>query len=109
MTKSRVAPLKTLTLPPLELHGAVMGVRMKETLIKELNLDFQDAFFWTDSMLCIQCISNEDKRFKIFVGNRVAEIRQYSEPTQWRFVSGKLNSANLASRGAGMQEANCLV
>ena len=56
-------------------------------------------------MLNIQYI-NDQKRFKVFVGNRVAEIRHHSEPFQWRFVPGKLTPADLASRGAGMEEAN---
>ena len=105
MAKSRVAPLKSITLLRLELQGAVLVVRMKETLIKELNLEFQDTFFWTDSTLSLQCIHNEDKRFKVFVGNGISEIRLYSEPEQWRFVPGKLNPADLGTRGAGMQEA----
>ena len=62
MAKSRVAPLKSITLPRLELQGAVMAVRMKETLIMELDLNFQDTFFWTDSTLNLKCINNEDKK-----------------------------------------------
>lgn len=42
----------------------------------------------------------------MFVRNRISEIRLYSKPEQWRFVPGKLNPADFATRGAGMQEAN---
>ena len=106
MAKSRVAPIKTLTLPRLELQGAVMAVRLKDIIVEEIDHKFQAIYFWTDSMLNIQYINNEHRRFKVFVGNRIAEIRESSKPSQWRFVPGKLNPADLATRGANMEEAD---
>ena len=98
-SKSRLAPLKSLTLPRLELQGAVLGVRMKNTIVKEIQVDFESITFWTDSMINIQYINNEERRFKVFVSNRVAEIRKYSKTTDWRHIDGKLNPADLATRG----------
>ena len=51
MAKSRVAPIKPLTLPRLELQGAVLAIRLKETVVKEMNWKFDTVYFWTDSMI----------------------------------------------------------
>jgi len=105
-SKPHVAPLKTLTLPRLELQGAVMAVRMQQTIKREFELEFEETHFWTDSMLNLQYLANEHKRFKVFIGNRIAEIYKHSEIDQWHYVPGKLNSADLASRGGCIEEMN---
>ena len=106
MAKTRVAPLKRLTLPRLELQGAVMAVRLMQTITKEFDYEFEKILFWTDSTLNLQCINNEDKRFKTFVANRLSEIREHSDANQWKFVPGKLNPADVATREEYTQEAN---
>ena len=51
-----------------------------------------------------QYIKNETKRFKIFVGNRVAEIHETSQfPKQWHHNPGVINPADNGSRGAFAQ------
>ena len=99
MAKSRVAPLKRLTLPRLELQGAIIAVRMKETIVEEMDVKFSSIRFWTDSSLNLRYINNESKRFKVFVANRVAEIRNHSEPEQWHFIPGKTNPVDIATQG----------
>ena len=39
----------------------------------------------------LRYVNNEDKRFDTFVANRIAVIREGSDPVQWRFVSGDQN------------------
>ena len=99
LSKSRVAPLKKLTLPRLELQGAVLAVRLKETVVEEIDVEFSSVQFWTDSTLNLQYINNESKRFKVFVANRVAEIRNHSRVEQWNFIPGKINPADISTRG----------
>ena len=99
LSKSRVAPLKRLTLPRLELQGAVIAVRVKEIILEEIDVEFSSVRFWTDSSLNLQYINNETKRFKVFVANRVAEIRNHSEVNQWNFVPGDVNPVDVATRG----------
>ena len=55
--------------------------------------------FWTDSKITLQYINNESRRFKTYVANRVAEIRDTSHPIQWRHCPEHLNPADDASRG----------
>jgi hypothetical protein len=101
-SKSHLAPIKgTLTIPKLELQGAVMAVRLF-TLLKE-SIHFNEAVFWTDALTVLRYINNEEKKWKIFVANRISEIREHTEPTQWRYVPSHLNPADDATRGLQVQ------
>ena len=82
MAKVRLAPLKTLTIPQLEVQSAVLSVRLSNFILKETGLKFDSASYWVDSTLVLQYIYNESKGFKVFVGNRIAEIRESSERCQ---------------------------
>ena len=99
MGKSRVAPRKALTIPRLELTVAVMSLLKQE-------FEFTDAshHFWTDSSVVLGYIVNDAKRFHVFVGNRVQQIRDQTSPSQWKYVSTKDNPADIASRGATVSE-----
>lgn len=97
--KARVTPLKTITIPRLELTAAVLAVRVDSMLKLELNFRLEDSVFWTDSTSVIKYIKNEDRRFHTFVANRISTIREASEPWQWRHVCSKDNPADDASRG----------
>ena len=98
MSKSRLAPIKTLTIPRMELQAAVLGVRLKETLLAEIDLPIQSTKFWSDSLTTLQYINNEHRRFKTFVSNRVQEIREKSEPEDWHHIPGIKNPADLITR-----------
>jgi hypothetical protein len=101
MSKTRVAPVKRhcLTLPRLELQAAVLGARLHESVKSELDLSISESYFWTDSLIVLQYISNDSTRLKTFVANRVSEVRQLTNVEQWRFVPGLLNPADDGSRG----------
>ena len=99
MGKSRVAPMKYTSIPRLELAAAVLLVKMTGIIKKELAIDHISEYFWTDSQVVIGYIRNTQRRFKIFVANRVQQIREYSYITQWNYVSSKMNPADHSSRG----------
>ena len=73
-------------------------------LRKELEYAPMKEIFWTDSKTVLGYINNDARRFHVFVGNRVQEIREQSSPNQWHYVETKSNPADIASRGAGAQE-----
>ena len=60
--------------------------------------------FWTDSKTVLGYINNDARRFHVFVGNRVQEIRDKTSPAQWRYIGTKENPADVASRGSSVQE-----
>lgn len=97
--KSRLAPLKQVTIPRLELAAATMSIRLNKVLKKELEIPIDTISFWSDSMTVLRYIGNESRRFHTYVANRVALIREDSSPSQWRHIDSKSNPADDASRG----------
>ncbi|XP_071476616.1 uncharacterized protein [Diadema antillarum] len=104
MGKSRLAPVKVVSIPRLELMAAVLAVSMDHFIKSELDIQVKDSVFWTDSTSVLQYIHSESKRFKMFVANRVARIHDASEVSQWRYVDSKSNPSDDGSRGLKAQE-----
>ena len=63
MAKSRLAPIKTLTMSRLELDIAVIGVQLFNLIIHEIDLPIEKVKFWSDSMLTLQYIQNQSHRY----------------------------------------------
>lgn len=99
MSTSRLAPIMAMTTPRLELSAATMAVKIDKLVRSELDMSINESVFWTDGTIVMQYIYNDNKRFHTFVANRVALIREISEPKQWRHVDTQLNPADDASRG----------
>ena len=72
--------------PKLELSAAVLSVRISNFLRRELKYKNKE-YFWTDSTVVLGYINSNAKRFYIFVANRIQQIRAYSNPDQWRYIS----------------------
>lgn len=92
MARSRVAPIKKVTLPRLELLGALLTARTVGFVIKALSLSVTYKC-WTDSMVVLSWIKGDPSKYKTFVGNRVREIHQIVDPSCWNHCPGKGNPA----------------
>ena len=68
-------------------------------LKKELDIHVDDEIFWTDSKVVLGYINSDARRFKVFVANRVQQIRDHTSPKQWHYVESSSNPADDASRG----------
>ena len=97
MAKSRVAPLKVITIPRLELAAAVVSVKIHSVLKRQLNYQEAREIFWTDSKVVLGYIRSDAKRFKVYVANRVQQIRDQTSPAQWKYVETDSNPADYAS------------
>ena len=99
MGKSRLGPIKPITIPRMELSAAVVSTKLDKMVRNELSLPISESFFWTDSTCVLRYIGNTNKRFQTFVANRIATIHDVSSPTQWNYVDTHTNPADDASRG----------
>ena len=97
-SKARLAPMKPLSVPRLELAAATLAVKCNWQLVRALAVKV-DVFFWTDSTTVLKYIKNEQTRFHVFVANRLAIIHDGSAVNQWGYVPSESNPADLVSRG----------
>ncbi|UYV64996.1 hypothetical protein LAZ67_3002688 [Cordylochernes scorpioides] len=95
--KTRVAPLKSITIPRLELLACLLSARLATSIVRALARPIK-TIFWSDSSTALSWISTKHE-WSIFVSNRVNEIRSSTNIDDWRFVPGTLNPADLPSRG----------
>ncbi|GFS58772.1 integrase catalytic domain-containing protein [Trichonephila clavipes] len=100
--KARVAPLKSLSIPRLELMACCIGSRLANSIVNALNLPNLRITFWSDSTTALWWIK-EKVSWSVFVENRVQEIRQLTRGHLWKHVPGNLNIADL-SRGCFPQQ-----
>jgi hypothetical protein len=98
MSKARVTPLKYVSIPRLELQAAVTATQVNNLIRQQLGLKTTSTF-WSDSQAALGYIKNPSKKLKIYVANRVQQIRDQSNPNQWFYVPTSVNPADHASRG----------
>ncbi|XP_062533380.1 uncharacterized protein LOC134202389 [Armigeres subalbatus] len=106
--KTKVAPMKTLSIPRLELKAAILGVRFMETIQTFHEFPISRRYCWTDSGTVLAWIRSHDhRRFHKFVAVRVGEILTSTEVNEWKWVPTKLNVADLATKwDANLQFTN---
>ena len=97
--KTRVAPLKTVTIPRLELAAAELLGRLVASVIKTMEWAGVEYELWSDSLVALHWINKLPYNLKIFVANRVASIQRNTEVKRWRHVRTQDNPADLLSRG----------
>ncbi|XP_057312282.1 uncharacterized protein LOC130653787 [Hydractinia symbiolongicarpus] len=101
-SKSRVAPIKSQTIPRLKLLGALMLARLLDTVSRALNnvYPIERIFAWIDSSVVYSWIKNSDKIYKPFVQNRLTEIRRLFDVKCLKLVGTNDNPADICSRGS---------
>lgn len=98
-SKGKVAPIKPVTIPRLELCGAVVGARLYKKIVDSLRSRFHRIVFWTDSTIVLGWLRVPPNLLKTFVQNRTTEIHELTNNNPWRHVRSEDNPADLISRG----------
>ena len=98
-SKNRLAPVKRIILPRLELLAALVGARLLHYFCRATDYDIYRAVLWSDATVALDWICSDPNKWKTFVCNRVTEIQTYTNPAQWRHCPGLENPADHLSRG----------
>ena len=103
--EARVAPMKALTIPKLELQAALLAARLRNEVQRALTLQIDRTFMWTDGTTVLQWLHFLEKQ-PVFVANRVAEIFELTTADEWYHVQSDDNPADV---GTGGLSANALL
>ena len=98
MSKSRVSPIKKITIPKLELTSASIACRLSEFLKSSFSDTELLSTFWSDSQIALFWINSEPEELVPYVRDRVREISKFSSPSDWYYVPSELNPADLMTK-----------
>ena len=87
-SKTKVAPIKHLTIPRLELCGAYVLTKLLEHIWLVLNIPIENIYAWTDNTIVLNWLDRNPHRFKTYVGNRISFILDCIPPSRWKHVPG---------------------
>ena len=100
VAKSRLAPMKRITIPRLELNGALLAARLRDFVSRETTMTFSKTYCIIDSEIVRAMIQKESYGFNTFVGVRIGEIQATTEKEDWYWIESAKNIADIISRGS---------
>ena len=103
-SKNRIAPVKIVDIVRLELAGAVLSKRLRVFIQREVRYAFSAIYHIVDSEIVKAMISKESYGFNTYAANRIGEIQQETNPSEWVWTAGSLNIADWLTRGKSPRE-----
>ena len=109
LSKSKIAPKSRLTIPRLELNGAVLSKRLDDFVMSSLKLEFENVYHIVDSSTVLGYVHKPDAKLKPFEGIRVSEIQTAGVITDgrlhnWFWVDGENNPADWETKPRAVAE-----
>lgn len=82
-----------------EVCGAVFASRLRGYVLKHERLDVDKWYHFVDSQTVLGAIQRESYGFQTFFVNRIGEIQKAGAVTDWWWIPGEVNVADLVTRG----------
>ncbi|XP_058474048.1 uncharacterized protein LOC131446677 [Solea solea] len=79
--------------------GAFFATRLKEYMLKHGRLTVEKWYHFIDSQTVLGAIQRDSYGFQTFFANRVGGIQKAGPVTDWRWIPGEVNVADLVTRG----------
>ncbi|GBM97523.1 hypothetical protein AVEN_263896-1 [Araneus ventricosus] len=98
-SKSRVTPIKEVSIPRLELCAAELLSKLIVKVQSSLDLEIHGVHLYSDSTVVLAWIATPPHALKDFVANRITKIQNYTKDFKWHYVNTAGNPADLISRG----------
>ncbi|XP_075248457.1 uncharacterized protein LOC142341415 [Convolutriloba macropyga] len=102
--KARVAPIKRMTIPNLELQAAVYGAQLAEFVKDEMDIEVQTEIFWSDSTTVLYWLRTPEIRHRIFIANRLAKVLDVSSDQDLFYNSSTRNPADDGTRSYNVHQ-----
>ncbi|XP_062703682.1 uncharacterized protein LOC134286125 [Aedes albopictus] len=102
--KSRVAPMKDVTLPRKELLGAKLLAELMKRVISIIPTHVQRTYYWCDSQVVLAWIHSSVPHSEVYVRNRINVIQSLTHREDWRYVPTDQNPADIVSRGISVRK-----
>ncbi|XP_018396277.1 PREDICTED: uncharacterized protein LOC108774625 [Cyphomyrmex costatus] len=103
-SKSKVAPLKIISLPKLELCAALVLARLIAAVIRAIKHPIKEVHLWSDSTIVLRWIDTFPHKLKTYYANRVTEIHELVPEAKWHHVPSAQNPADMLSRGTTVDQ-----
>ena len=97
--KTKVAPLKVVTIPKLELRAAALAAKLTNKVQSNIGLNIQKITFWTDSSTVLNWTKFQSSLLLVYEANRVSQIQRLTNVIDWKYISTKDNPTDCATRG----------
>ena len=106
LAKCRIAPVNRISIPQMELNGAVVSRRVRSVVEAECRFSFDKVFHLVDSETILSMINKLSTKFKVYEGVRIGEIQASTDGKmhEWHWISGELNVSDWLTRGRSPED-----